>query len=193
MRKFGVHAVAGLVGVLFVVTGLPVAAQEAAPAPEAGRYVEYSASATDRNNWRGTVAGEVQFFSVFRQWKIFGDVTGRRGSFSYDHLYVRIKQNINNTTQDGRWYGICASSYGSTSSYSDIPCDKYLDYERSSGSGTSETNYFWIGDNDSGEYFSFPTRPGRGLRGLWVRVCHAVDGPDVCGGKVYAPNPYIPQ
>ena len=119
-------------------------------------------------------------------------MTGRRGSFSSTRVYVRVKQNINNTTQDGRWYGICSGSE-STSSYADVPCDEFLDYDRSSGSGTNYTKYYWIGDNDSGEYFSYPTRAGRGLRGLWVRVCHAVDGPDVCGTKVYTANPYVPQ
>ncbi len=192
MHKVGLHVIAVVLGSLFVVSGLPAGAQEAESAPELGRYVGYSTSATDRNNWLGTVAGEVQFFSVFREWKIFGNVTGRRGSSSSERVYVRVKQNINNTTQDGRWYGLCAPDQA-TSSYADIPCDEFLYRERSSGSGTTYTSYYWMGDRDSGEYFSFVTRPGRGLRGLWVSVCHAVDGPDVCGRKVYAPNPYVPQ
>jgi hypothetical protein len=165
-------------------------AESATEADQAGRrrYVEYRASATDRNGWRSNVAGEVLFYNNLRRFKIFGDMTTALGTTGDDDSYIAVRQNINRTTQNGRWYGICYDTYPTPN----VPCDRWLDYERSSGSGASRVYYYWIGSNDSGAYFAFPTRPGRGLRGVWIKVCHSVDGPDNCGATVYADNPYVP-
>ena len=200
LRKWGKmrarRVVMGLllaVGFLAGLLSTPVVgAEEPAPSGEVGRYVEYEVSGSDRNDWRATVPGEVQFYNGFRHWKIFGEATLWTGGWTDSGgIYVRIKQNIANTTQDGRWYGLCG---GSLSVTGDIPCDRYLDCQTQyCGGNANRTFNYWIGSNNSGEYFSFTTRPGRWLRGLWIRVCHAVAGPDVCGAKDYAPNPYIPQ
>jgi len=149
------------------------------------RYVEYTASGTDRNAWTASVEGEVLFYNRNRAWKIFGNATVDYGGWSDDELYIAVRQNINRTTLDGRFYGLCESG---GLDEPDIPCDRSLYQEDRVG----HVYYYWIGRDDSGEYFTFRTRPGRGLRGIWVKVCHSVDGPDNCGQLTYVDNPYSP-
>lgn len=168
-----------------LVTGLLAAA--VAPAnsePEAARVrlVSYSVRVSDRNGWTMTAQGDVQFYNGYRQFKIFGDTTVNSGAFADSNGYVAIKQNIANTLNDGRWYTIGVSCLSSSCDH-----DRYLRTDRTQG----HVYYKYIGTNRGGEYFSWPTQAGRGLKGVWVRVCHQVDGPDVCGPKSYIDNPYV--
>lgn len=147
-------------------------------AAERGRDVPYSASSTDRNGWSANAYGDIHFYDGFRHFKIFGTLEVERGGFSSDYGYIAVRQNIANTTHDGRWYRIGLGGIG---------LDRYLDWDTT----VDGVSYFLVGTNGSGEYFSWPTSSGRGLKGVWVRTCHNVDGPDVCGRKVYIDNPYV--
>lgn len=168
-----------LAGTISVVTSLILIAGPASGAAPANRTsdVSYSVSATDRNGWSMSARGDIRFYSGFRQFKIFGDVVINRGSEQGASGYVAVKQNIANTQNDGRWYTIAIGAHA----------DRYLDTDE----WIDGVWYGFVGRDDSGEYFAWATTAGRGLKGVWVRVCHPVEGPDVCGRKSYIDNPYV--
>lgn len=141
--------------------------------------VGYQASASDRNGWSASVQGEIEFYSGYRQFKVFGDLTLYMGSDSdTDHyVYIKVRQDVANTVRDGRWYVICPRTN----------CDRYLDH---TGFGPDEAWYYVVGRDNTGAYISDITSPGHGLKGLRLRVCHLVVGPDVCGPRINIDNPY---
>src|SRR5690349_16432700 len=175
-----VRGAALLILVTLSLVGATAAPSAGAPA-ERARYTEYRTSASDRNGWNASVEGEIQFYGRNRTYKVFGLLSVANGSWSSDDVYVAVKDNVRDSTNDGRWYVFSSSC-----------CDDgYLDYDHSTGSGDSRTAYYFIGAEDSGEYFQHRTTPGHGLAGVWIKVCHEVDGPDVCGARTYADNPYV--
>lgn len=174
-------------GFLVLMTLLPLtsAGAQEGPEPETDsarrRYVAFNTAASDRG-WNASFGGDILFYDANRRIKVFG--SGQVNN-SDERVILAIRQNINRTTNDGRWYGLCYDSEGDNNT----PCDRYLDFDRSA----SGTSYLNISDDDNGEYFAFGrTIPGRGLRGVWIRVCHSVDGPDACGRRTYVDNPYVP-
>ncbi len=144
---------------------------------------DYSAGASDDNGWSASIGGHVRFYSVYRQFKIFGDATVHRGGWPSAYVYVRVRQDVANTANDGRWYTISSRH---------ICCD--YDRDLAGGStGPDGASFWYIGESHDGEYFSDVTQPGHGLKGVWIGLCHIVDGPDVCGRTTYADNPYEPS
>lgn len=148
---------------------------------------DFSVSATDRGGWTASGSGEVEFYGTQRRWKVFGEVEVDDGTLRDEDVYLAVRQNVNRTTADGPWYGMCYSSWGMTSP--DVGChvDRKLDPV-----DFGDVVYLQVGFGGEGEYFTFATRPGRGLRGVWLKICHAVAGPDTCGTTTYTDNPYSP-
>lgn len=144
----------------------------------------YQVQASDRNGWSASARGDIVFSSTRRTWKVFGAVTVYDGTANDAAVMLEVRQNINDTTADGPWFAMCYSTWGMAA---DRNCNVNRDLDPVSFGTPSR---FQVGYRGEGEFFSFTTQTGRGLRGLWVRVCHGVSGPDVCGSPVYVDNPY---
>lgn len=144
----------------------------------------YQVQVSDRNGWSASARGDIVFSSARRSWKVFGAVTVYDGTTNDADVLLEVRQNINNTTADGPWYAMCYSTWGMAA---DRNCNVNRDLDPVSfGTPTR----FQVGYNGEGEFFSFTTQTGSGLRGVWVRLCHGVSGPDVCGPTTYVDNPY---
>ncbi len=177
---------------LFIGTLLAMPGAKAESSEERVRYNPYSISATDRNNWLMEADGEIAFYDTSQTFKVFGEgATYRSEGQFYPQAYIKVKRNINNTLQDGPWYGICSLSSSVASRLDPIECKGHLDVHTTTCCSGGRTHLFYVGYDNEGVYFTFPTRPGRGLKGVWLRVCHVVDGPDTCGSRRYVDNPYI--